>query len=110
MDPISKGIAEMSKTASWGGFILAALLVAGASYWVVRERSQSTVATQNVAEAPAPAVQKPAENSPPTEERSPSASSSPSRQAPASPGESPGSEASRTTSATAGQSGEPTAG
>ena len=35
------------------GFVIAVLGMAGISYWVVQERSQSTALTKNVAEAPA---------------------------------------------------------
>ena len=52
------------------GFVIAVLGMAGISYWVVQERSQSTALTKNVAEAPAPAMQKPAQNPLPASESS----------------------------------------
>ena len=60
------------------GFVIAVLGMAGISYWVVQERSQSTALTKNVAEAPAPAMQKPAQNPLPASESSvPDAGASP---------------------------------
>ena len=52
------------------GFVIAVLGMAGISYWVVQERSQSTALTKNVAEAPAPATQRPAQNQLPASESS----------------------------------------
>src|SRR6516164_4540091 len=52
------------------GFVIAVLGMAGISYWVVTERSQSTALTKNVADAPAPAMQRPAQNPPPASESS----------------------------------------
>jgi outer membrane biosynthesis protein TonB len=51
-------------------FVIAVLGMAGISYWVVQEKSQSTALTKNVAEAPAPAMQKPAQNPLPANESS----------------------------------------
>jgi hypothetical protein len=51
------------------GFVIAVLGIAGMSYWVVQEKSQSTALTKNVAEAPAPAMQK-AQNPLPANESS----------------------------------------
>ena len=60
------------------GFVIAVLGMAGISYWVVQERSQSTALTKNVAEAPAPAMQKPAQNPlPASESPAPDAGASP---------------------------------
>jgi Putative peptidoglycan binding domain len=60
------------------GFVIAVLGMAGISYWVVQEKSQSTALTKNVAEAPAPAMQKPAQNPLPANESSvPDAGASP---------------------------------
>src|SRR6516162_5452373 len=66
------------------GFVIAVLGMAGISYWVVQERSQSTALTKNVAEAPAPAMQRPAQNSPPAGGQSPTARSTAAGEAPAS--------------------------
>src|SRR5262249_14904658 len=66
------------------GFVIAVLGMAGISYWVVQERSQSTALTKNVAEAPAPATQRPAQNSPPAGGQSPTARSTAAGEAPAS--------------------------
>ena len=52
------------------GFVIAVLGMAGISYWVVQERSQSTALTKNVAEAAAPAMQRPAQNPLPASESS----------------------------------------
>jgi hypothetical protein len=60
------------------GFVIAVLGMAGISYWVVQERPQSTALTKKVAEAPAPAVQRPAQNPLPASESSvPDAGASP---------------------------------
>jgi hypothetical protein len=69
---IFEGIAAMSEDPSYLrlGFVIAVLGMAGISYWVVQERSQSTALTKNVAEAPAPAMQKPAQNPLPASESS----------------------------------------
>jgi hypothetical protein len=64
-------------------FVIAVLGMAGISYWVVQERSQSTALTKNVAEAPAPAMQRPAQNSPPAGEQSPSSGSTTAGEVPA---------------------------
>ncbi len=78
----------MAKNSRLGlGFVIVMLLIAGVSYWVVRERSQSTAPTRNVAEAPAPAVQRPAESSVPNSQQGPNATSSAPGQTPAPPGE-----------------------
>src|SRR5262245_64624845 len=66
------------------GFVIAVLGMAGISYWVVQERSQSTVLTKNVPESPAPAMQRPAQNSPPAGEQSPTAPSTAAGEAPGS--------------------------
>jgi Putative peptidoglycan binding domain len=59
-------------------FVIAVLGMAGISYWVVQEKSQLTALTKNVAEAPAPAMQKPAQNPLPANESSvPDAGASP---------------------------------
>lgn len=65
------------------GFVIAVLGMAGISYWVVQERSQSTALTKNVAEAPAQTMQT-AQNSPPAGEQSPAARSTAAGEAPAS--------------------------
>src|SRR5262249_54526584 len=57
------------------GFVIAVLGMAGISYWVVQERSQSTALTKSVAEAPAPAMQRRAQN--PSESSVPDAGVSP---------------------------------
>ena len=102
------------------GFVIAVLGMAGISYWVVQERSQSTALTKNVAEAPAPAMQKPAQNPLPASESSvPDAGASPAavveNRVPtaASPTETPNLQEGPTTESasatTAGQSEEPAA-
>jgi len=66
----------MSKHASLAlEFGIAVLGMAGISYWVVQERSQSIALTKNVAEAPAPALHRPVQNSPPAGEQSASRAS-----------------------------------
>src|SRR5262245_60321488 len=52
------------------GFVIAVLGMAGISYWVVQERSQSTAFTKNVVEAAAPVMQKPVQNPLPASESS----------------------------------------
>ena len=74
----------MSKKASLMlEFVIAVLGMAAISYWVVHERSQSTALTKNVAEAPSPVMQRPAQNSPPAGEQSPSSASTTAGEAPA---------------------------
>jgi hypothetical protein len=112
------------------GFVIALLGMAGISYWVVQERSQSIALTKNVAEAPAPALHRPVQNSPPAGEQSPSARSTAAGGAPppriedsppareetpldkptaASPTETPDPTGSASATATTGQSEQPTA-
>ncbi len=62
-----------------GAFAVVALLIAGVSYWAVRENSQSAPAAKNLAEAPPPPVQTRAapEISPPIEQEKQAAAASP---------------------------------
>jgi hypothetical protein len=57
----------MKKSLSFGAVAIVLLLVAGVSYWAIRETSQPTSPSKSVAEAPAPPFQ-----SPPPVESSPS--------------------------------------
>ena len=78
-----------------GALAVLALLIAGVSYWAVRENSQSAPPTRNLAEAPPPPVQtRPApENSPPNEQEKQAAAASsktsPPSTAPAAPSPAP---------------------
>ena len=62
-----------------GAFAMLALLIAGVSYWAIRENSPSGAPASNLAEAPPPPVQtSPApENSPPIEQEKQAADASP---------------------------------
>jgi hypothetical protein len=84
-----------------GAFAILALLIAGVSYWAIRENSQSGPPARNLAEAPPPPVQTPPapENSPPIEQADASPQTSPSSTAPAGPSPAPGAQPT-----TAGQS------
>jgi hypothetical protein len=82
---------SMKTSLSLGAFAIVALLVAGVSYWAIRENSQSGPPPSNVAEAPRPPVQSPSapESSPPVQEKrtaeSPAPQTSPPSTVPAAP-------------------------
>jgi type IV secretory pathway VirB10-like protein len=102
---------SMKTSLSLGAFAIVALLVAGVSYWAIRENSQSGPPPSNVAEAPRPPVQSPPapESSPPVQEKrtaeSPAPQTSPPSTVPAAPMAPSGT---ATASAAPGQSSEAT--
>ncbi len=83
----------MKRSLTFGAVAIVLLLVAGVSYWAVRETSQPAAPSKSVAEAPAPPVQ-----SPPPVESSPSVPAAPPSSSATAPNQPPGPTASNESS------------
>src|SRR6516165_2484880 len=103
MQLVRKG-EHMKRSLSFAAVAIVLLLIAGASYWAVRETSQPASSSKSVAEAPAPPVQSPPPvESPPSvgqETSQPTTSSKSVAEAPAPPVQSPPAPAASSPSAT----------